>query len=182
MYVCTKNPQQSVLSIPSRVARWHIFKPKFPIWVNFGGPWVGKCWYILWPFGIFYGYLGYVITICYILCSFGTFCPVLVLCTNKNLTTLIPSRVARWHIFKPKFPIWVNFGGACNVRCRYICGHLVYFTALWYILWPFGRFYIWLFARFFTCWYFVHWKIWQPGFRDMQQNVKLMYYLAGYIT
>jgi hypothetical protein len=25
-------------TIPIRVARWHIFKPKIPIWVNFGGP------------------------------------------------------------------------------------------------------------------------------------------------
>jgi hypothetical protein len=23
---------------PSRVARWFLFKPKIPIWVNFGGP------------------------------------------------------------------------------------------------------------------------------------------------
>jgi hypothetical protein len=28
----------------SRVARWFIFKPKIPIWVNFGIPYVvGKC-------------------------------------------------------------------------------------------------------------------------------------------
>jgi hypothetical protein len=27
----------------SRVARWFIFKPKIAIWVNFGGPWNGKC-------------------------------------------------------------------------------------------------------------------------------------------
>jgi hypothetical protein len=27
-----------------RVARWYIFKPKIPIWVNFGGPWIGKRW------------------------------------------------------------------------------------------------------------------------------------------
>jgi thiol-disulfide isomerase/thioredoxin len=33
-----------------RVARWFILKPKVPIWVNFGGPWIGKCKYILWPF------------------------------------------------------------------------------------------------------------------------------------
>jgi hypothetical protein len=26
-----------------RVARWFVFKPKIPIWVNFGGPWRGKC-------------------------------------------------------------------------------------------------------------------------------------------
>jgi hypothetical protein len=27
----------------SRVARWFLFKPKIPIWVNFGGPEIGKC-------------------------------------------------------------------------------------------------------------------------------------------
>jgi hypothetical protein len=29
---------------------------------------------------------------------------------------------------------------ACNGRCCYIYGHLVYFTAICYILWPFGIF------------------------------------------
>jgi hypothetical protein len=29
-------------------------------------------------------------------------------------------RVARWYILKPKIPLWVNFGGPCNERCRYI--------------------------------------------------------------
>jgi hypothetical protein len=53
-----------------RVARWHIFKPKIPIWVNFGaignedvgifychhiGPFGVFCG----NFGIFYGYLVY---------------------------------------------------------------------------------------------------------------------------
>jgi hypothetical protein len=37
-----------------RVARCVIFKPKIPIWVNFGGQWIRHCRYILWPFGIFY--------------------------------------------------------------------------------------------------------------------------------
>jgi hypothetical protein len=32
------------------VARWFIFIPKIPIWVYFGGPWNGKCWYSLGPF------------------------------------------------------------------------------------------------------------------------------------
>jgi hypothetical protein len=58
----------------NRVARWFVFKPKIPIWENFGGPWIGKCFYILWSFGICYGYLRYFMTIWYILCSFGTFC------------------------------------------------------------------------------------------------------------
>jgi hypothetical protein len=40
--------------------------------------------------------------------------------------------------------------------------HLIYFAAIWYILWPFGTFYIWLFGIFFTFWYVVPRKIWQP--------------------
>jgi hypothetical protein len=37
---------------------------------------------------IFYGYLGYFVTIRYILRSSGTFFPVLVSCSQKNLATL----------------------------------------------------------------------------------------------
>jgi hypothetical protein len=36
--------------------------------------------------------------------------------------------------------MWVNFEGSWNGRCGYILGHLVYFTANWYILLPFGIF------------------------------------------
>jgi hypothetical protein len=32
-------------------------KPKIPIWVNFGGLWNGRAWYVLWPFGTYYGHL-----------------------------------------------------------------------------------------------------------------------------
>jgi hypothetical protein len=39
-----------------RVARWFVVKPKIQIWVNFEGSCYGRCWYILWPFGIFYGH------------------------------------------------------------------------------------------------------------------------------
>jgi hypothetical protein len=60
---------------------------------------MGKCWYILWRFGIFYRHLGYFMTIWYILWSFGTFCPVLVSCTKKNLATLVYS-VLRFHTEK----------------------------------------------------------------------------------
>jgi hypothetical protein len=41
-------------------------KPKIPIWVNSGGSRNGRCWCILWPFGIF-------VTIWYILWPFGKF-------------------------------------------------------------------------------------------------------------
>jgi hypothetical protein len=45
------------LSVITRVARWHIFKPKKPIWVNSGGTCNGRCWNILGSFGIFCGHL-----------------------------------------------------------------------------------------------------------------------------
>jgi hypothetical protein len=58
-----------------RVARWHIFKPKIPIWVNFGGSRNGRCWYILWPIGLFYVHLVYSVSIWYMLWLFGIFFP-----------------------------------------------------------------------------------------------------------
>jgi hypothetical protein len=30
---------------------------------------------------------------------------------NKTVRNGLGGRVARWYIFKPKVPIWVNFGG-----------------------------------------------------------------------
>jgi hypothetical protein len=50
--------------------------------------------------------------------------------------------------FRPKIPVWVQFGGSCHGRCWYmyymsiwsICGSLVNFEAIWYILWLFGIF------------------------------------------
>jgi hypothetical protein len=41
-----KNGFAAVEQLVARDARW-FFKPKIPIWVNLGGPWNGKCWYIL---------------------------------------------------------------------------------------------------------------------------------------
>jgi hypothetical protein len=38
-------------------------------------------------------------------------------------------RVARWRNFRPKIPIWVNFGGFLRWKT------VVYFVAIWYILW-----------------------------------------------
>jgi hypothetical protein len=64
------------------VARWFVFKPKIPIWVNFGVCYDGKCWSILWPCGIFNGLLLHFKVIWYIL-------PVLVSCSQKNLATLV---------------------------------------------------------------------------------------------
>jgi hypothetical protein len=55
-------------------------------------------------------------------------------------TRLVRTRVARWHIFRPKIPIWVNFGGSCNRRCWCIYGHWVYSTAISSNLRPWGIF------------------------------------------
>jgi hypothetical protein len=57
--------KNAVVNYRTRVARWFVFKPKIPIWINFGGPKNGKCWYtycmVIWnilrSFGIFYGHL-----------------------------------------------------------------------------------------------------------------------------
>jgi hypothetical protein len=48
---------------------------KNPLWVNFGGSCNGRCWYILCPFGVYYGHSEYIF-------------PYFVFCTKKNLATL----------------------------------------------------------------------------------------------
>jgi hypothetical protein len=74
----------------SRVARWHIFKTKFQICVDFIGPCNGRFWStILWLFGLFYVRLVYFTATWDILwlCGICIF-PVLVYFTKKNLVTL----------------------------------------------------------------------------------------------
>jgi hypothetical protein len=89
------------------------------------------------------------------------------------------NRVARWHIFKPEIPIWVNFWRDLqwNMFVRMLIwsilllfgvfwslgifsGHLVYFVAIWYILWPLGIFYSYL-VYFSSLGYVVPSKIWR---------------------
>jgi hypothetical protein len=41
------------------------FQTKKLIWVNFGGSCIERFWYILWPFGLFYGHLVYCYAIWY---------------------------------------------------------------------------------------------------------------------
>jgi hypothetical protein len=47
-------------------------------------------------------------------------------------------RVARWFVFKPKIPIWVNFEGLRLQIVDIFYGHLGYFMTIWYILSGFG--------------------------------------------
>jgi hypothetical protein len=49
---------------------------------------------------------------------------------------------------KPKIPFWEKFEGPWNRKYGYMLlpfgifyGHLVYFIAFWYSLWPFGMFF-----------------------------------------
>jgi hypothetical protein len=67
--------------------------------------------------------------------------------------------VARWFIFKPKIPIWVNFGGSLNGRCWYIMYMAVWsiLRSFWYIIRPFGIF-------------FPHWYIFGMLYRDKSGN------------
>jgi hypothetical protein len=58
----------------------------------------------------------------------------------------VENKVARFS--KQKGPLWVNFGGSCNGRRWCILrpfgifyGHLVYFTAIWYIFSGFSMLY-----------------------------------------
>jgi hypothetical protein len=71
------------------------------------------------------------------------------------------SRVARWFIFKPKIPIWVNFGGPWIEKCWNIYGHWEYLMDIRGILWPFVTFFVHL-VHFYRFWYHVPRKIWQP--------------------
>jgi hypothetical protein len=69
------DPPTTLAQLQSRVARWHIFKPKSQIWVNFGGSCNGRCWFILWAFGLFNGNLVYLMDIRHFLGSLAYFSP-----------------------------------------------------------------------------------------------------------
>jgi hypothetical protein len=53
-------------SVPGLPDGIPILKPKIPIWANFGGSCNGRCWYILWPFGIFLSNSVYFVAFWYI--------------------------------------------------------------------------------------------------------------------
>jgi hypothetical protein len=104
-------------------------------------------WYVWWPFGIFFPYLASCTekNLATLLCSCYSqtphWHPVHSFFMNdpnlrnevratghwlnpdKSLcvhSALLVSMVARWFIFKPKIPIWVNFGGPCKLKCWYL--------------------------------------------------------------
>jgi hypothetical protein len=59
---------------------------------------------------------------------------------SRDFILISPRRVARWYIFKPKIPLWVNYEGPWNwKKVGIFYGYLEYITAIWYMLWPFGN-------------------------------------------
>jgi hypothetical protein len=80
----------------TKVARWHIFKPKIIIWVIFLAACNGRGRFILWPFRLYwrifviiYGHFGIFVG------YFGIFSSILVSITKKNLATLLWTRSAQ---------------------------------------------------------------------------------------
>jgi hypothetical protein len=64
----------------------------------------------------------------------------------------VGSRSSRFHVFYHFHHFTAEPRGACNRRCWSIFGHLVHFTAIWYILWLPIWYILWsigvLFSRF----------------------------------
>jgi hypothetical protein len=80
---------------PQQGCQMVYFQTKIPSRVNIAESCNERCWYIVGPFGQFYGYLVYFVVICYIMWLSGIFFAVLVCCTKKNLATLVHIGTAR---------------------------------------------------------------------------------------
>jgi hypothetical protein len=50
---------------------------------------------------------------------------------KKTFFARVGYRVARWYIFKPKIPVWINFEGRAMEDLGIFYGHLVIFSAIW---------------------------------------------------
>jgi hypothetical protein len=110
-----------------------------PIGVNFGGSYNGRCWYIIWPFGPFYGYLVYFMALWPILWLFGPF------------YGYLAHFMAIWSILWLFGPFYGNLAHFMAIwSILWIFGLLM---ANWYILCPFSIFYGYL-VYFFPFWYF----------------------------
>jgi hypothetical protein len=72
-------------------------------------------------------------------------------------------------ISKQKIPIWVYYRVLGMEYIGVSCSHLIHFTVIWYILWPFDIHILWSFGVFCgnklyisSFWYIDRIKIWQP--------------------
>jgi hypothetical protein len=93
---------------------------------------------------------------------------------NQSIIIGVTTRVARWYIFKPKSPFWVNLRAFCNELCCFLTngifyGLLEYFMTIWYILWQCGIFCGNL-VYFSAFWYVLPRKIWQHWSRPAEKT------------
>jgi hypothetical protein len=125
--ICSQNHLVTLFgAVPTRFTRWSIYF-QIQVWINFGGSCNWRFWYILCPFGMFYGHLlygclVYLMAIWYILWLFGISYGHLVYLSFVHLVYLMAIRYTLW-------PFGISYG------------HLVYLTAIWYILLLFGIFF-----------------------------------------
>jgi hypothetical protein len=94
---------------------------KSQIWVNFGGPFNGKSWYVLWPFVIFYGHCVYFTAFWSSLWSFGIFFPIWNVWTKKNLATLLHTLMSPVSELLPiilSYMVWQDLKWAQLTVCK----------------------------------------------------------------
>jgi hypothetical protein len=89
-------------------------------------------WYILRPFGYFYGHF---VVIWLTFSHFG------MLYQEKSGNPGFHSGLPDGHFSYQKIPICVDFVGSSNGRCWIVYVHLAYCVAIWYILPRFGTFF-----------------------------------------
>jgi hypothetical protein len=58
-------------------------------------------------------------------------------------------RVARWFIFKPKIPFWLNFEGLWNIKWWCVLDHLENVMAIWYMYLLYDQ----LVIKWYVIWY-----------------------------
>jgi hypothetical protein len=120
-----------------RVARWFIYRPKITIWVYFRVSCDWKCWYILWPFLIFYGNWVYVLY-CHMygiyFASFGTVFLFWYVVPRNIWQPCSRSQVVFWKsisvmsppfLVKIKCPLWLAFGTPCSIQLDFVLLYVV---------------------------------------------------------
>jgi hypothetical protein len=111
-----------------------IFKPKIPIWVNFGGSPHGRRWYILRLFGLFYGQLVYFKAIWYFLWSSRIIFSCFGMLYLKNLATQRLEPRARLDkrflkiCFNLSFEVWKVVNSIANGQKTFRVNFLYFIT------------------------------------------------------
>jgi hypothetical protein len=92
------------------------FQTKIPIWVNFEGSCNGRHWYILLPFGLFYGHWVYFVVFWYMLPPFWY---VVWYVVPENLATLVWKAIRGMQKFSDKFLL--TAGSSFFNRKAFVC-------------------------------------------------------------